>query len=669
MQDFPPVIRAYLDPSSAPSADHPEDQPNGPPDAPAFGPSPDAPVTRGPAAFLSWMARLQGRLFLVGLVVALVWMVPQALGPWLVGKAIDSGIAAGDPGGATRWVVVLAVVTLVGGTSGVVYHTLIVRQWLVALYGTTLLVTRKTLQLGHVSSRRTLTGEVLSVSGSDSDQFGAFFEVSSRAFSQLVAYLAVAGIVLATSVRLGLLVLLAAPLLVLLGAPLLRPMQRWQQVERTRSSDLTSQATDIVAGLRILRGIGGEGTFGDGYARQSQSVRRAGVAAGWWQAGVDAVGVLLSGGFVVALMVLGTREVVAGRLTVGQLVSFLGYGLFLVQPMRTFVEFAQKWTRTMVSARKAVVVLGQRSPWQEPGSPRDLPRGGDLVDEASGLVVAPGRLVMVVCADPDVSAALADRLGRYLVRDIDARVSHDVPEGLSRRAARDERGRRDRARSEQVQRDEARTRGRWGVSVGGVDLAQVRLADVRRHVLVSDASPHTFAGSLREGIDPHGRLTRQQAEQVLFTAAADDLFSALPGGWQGEIDERGRGLSGGQRQRLVLARALAVDPEVLVLVEPTSAVDAHTEARIATRLRPHRFGRTTVVMTASPLLLHHADEVVLLDEEGVVARRGTHDDLMATSPAYRSVVVRGDEDPDADEAGAGDGAGGSVPERRVGVSS
>lgn len=263
MQDFPPVVRAYLDPSANPSAE------------PSAEPAPDTPATRSPGAFLVWMAGLQGRLFIVGLGVALVWMVPQALGPWLVGKAIDSGIAAGDPGGATRWVVVLAAVTVVGAASGVVYHTLIVRQWLVALYGTTLLVTRKTLQLGHVSSRRTPTGEVLSVSGSDSDQFGAFFEVSSRAFSQLVAYLAVAGIVLATSVRLGLLVLLAAPLLVLLGAPLLRPMQRWQQVERTRSSDLTSQATDIVAGLRILRGIGGEDTFGDGYAQQSQSVRRA----------------------------------------------------------------------------------------------------------------------------------------------------------------------------------------------------------------------------------------------------------------------------------------------------------------------------------------------------------------------------------------------------------
>ncbi len=434
MEDFPPQIGAYVDASA------------------------DVPDTRTPTAFMGWLVRQQGMLVVASLSVALIWTIPQAVGPWIIGRAIDSGIATGHPGASTGWLVLLAVVTVIGAASGIAYHTLVVRQWLIALYGTTMLVTRKTLQLGHVSSRRVPTGEVLSVSGSDSDQFGAFFEVGSRAVSQLVAYLVVAGIVLATSVRVGVLVLLAAPLLVLLGAPLLQPMQRWQRIERTRSSALTSMATDIVAGLRILRGIGGEETFGDGYARQSQMVRRAGVRAGWWQAGVEALGVLLSGGFVVALMWVGTREVITGRLTVGQLVSFLGYGLFLIQPMRTFVELAQKWTRTLVSARKAITVLEQQPPWQEPSYPRTLPCDAEILDEESGLSVSPGRLAMVVCGQPETSAAVADRLGRYLPGEEDTQVGAEVPEDLTGRAARVERRRRDGLRAEQVARDEERRR-------------------------------------------------------------------------------------------------------------------------------------------------------------------------------------------------------------------
>ncbi len=105
------------------------------------------------------------------------------------------------------------------------------------------------------------------------------------------------------------------------------------------------------------------------------------------------------------------------------------------------------------------------------------------------------------------------------------------------------------------------------------------------------------------------------------------------------MTERGRSFSGGQRQRLVLARVLTADPEVLVLVEPTSAVDAHTEARIAARLRAHRAGRTTVVTTSSPLMLDAVDEVAFL-RDGVIVATGTHAELLRGEPTYRAVVTR-----------------------------
>jgi ABC-type multidrug transport system fused ATPase/permease subunit len=177
------------------------------------------------------------------------------------------------------------------------------------------------------------------------------------------------------------------------------------------------------------------------------------------------------------------------------------------------------------------------------------------------------------------------------------------------------------------------------VRLGGVDLGSASLDDVRHQILVSDTGSQLFAGTLQQAIDPHGRLTRQQAERALQVANAEDVYDALPGGWQGLLDERGRGLSGGQRQRVVLARALAAEAPILVLVEPTSAVDAHTEARIAARVAAVRRGRTTVISTVSPLWLHHADRVVLL-EDGRATESGTHEELLRDSSAYRRVVAR-----------------------------
>lgn len=599
-----------------------------------------APDLRSPVHFLLWHLRRQSPVVAAAAAVGVLWQLPLMVGPWLIGRAVDRGILAGSATATLQWSGLLLVVTLVGAVFGIAMHTLIVRSWLIALYGTTSLVTRKAVQLGHVLPRRTPTGEVLSVAAGDADEFGALTEITARAFSQLVAYLTVASIVLLTSRALGLMVLAAAPLLVAVALPLLRPLHRRQQVERQRNSTLTSLATDIVAGLRILRGIGGESTFGRNCARQSQLTKQSGVSAGMWQAGIEAVGVLASGCFLVLLMYAGTRAVDSGQLTVGELVSFLGYGLFMIGPIRTFFELAQKVTRALVSARKAVAVLELSLPWREPTSPTALPAGADLADDATGFVARAGRLTVVVSSVPESSAALADRLGRWFTADEEP---PPLVEPTGRRWGRRARTERRNRREELATRDSARAAHPWGVQYGGVDLGRVPLDRVRQTILISDTSSQLFAGTLQDAVDPHRKLTRERAEQALRTAAAEDVYDALPGGWAGELDERGRGLSGGQRQRIVLARALAADPEVLVLVEPTSAVDAHTEVRIAQGVAAHRRGRTTVVTTVSPLWLHHADHVVLLADGRVVAE-GSHEELLDTEPDYRDVVVRSLED-------------------------
>ena len=624
MQDFPPRIATFF---------------SGSDDAPT--PAPD---TRSPAAFLRWMLRQQWQVIALSTLSCLLWLMPLTFGPYIFGRAVDEGILGGSRSALLSWSGVMLAVVVVGGIFGVVFHTLVVRSWLISLYGTTQMVTRKIAQMGHVLPRRSPTGEVLSVASSDSDEFGALTEILARAMAQFISDLTVAAIVLSMSWQLGVVVLGAAPVLLGAALPLLRPLHRRQQVERSRNSELTSMATDIVAGLRILRGIGGEETFGRNYADQSQLARRAGVSSGIWQAAVEAVGVLLSGVFLVSLVWLGTRQVNAGELSVGQLVSFLGYGLFMVGPIRTFFELAQKSTRALVSARRAMAIFEQRPPWREPDEPQPLDGRAEIVDDLSGFTAHRGQLTVVVSAVPEQSSALADRLGRYLPPDTDP-VGEDDGDALKGRAARQARADRERRRERIAARDEAVATREWGVRLGGVDLSAARLDDVRRQVLVSDTGSSLFAGTLQDAIDPHGRLTREQAETALRVANAEDVYDALPEGWQGQLDERGRGLSGGQRQRVVLARALAVDAPILVLVEPTSAVDAHTEARIAERVTQLRRGRTTVVCTVSPLWLHHADRVVLL-RDGLVAAEGEHSHLLEHDAAYRDVVVRSLDDVD-----------------------
>ena len=678
---FPPVVRAYVSPTlpgSGAGPSHPQIGDVPPETAEVTGESADLPCLEQPAdkpapastlprpnkkanrrppdepavspsspRFALWLLGRQGKIVAGNAVFSLLYFLPGTLSPYLLGRAVDQGVTKHDIGTTVMWASLLAVVVLIGVAADMLASTFQIAAWLDAMYRVMKLISRKVGQMCHVIIKRVPAGEMLSVASSDADTFGALGEVTGRVLAALASFGFVTALVLTESTRLGLVVLASAPVILILSAPIMVPMQRNQRVERERASTLTGMAVDIVSGLRILRGVGGERIFGDNYARQSRRVVAAGKKGGYWWALFQAVSTVLTGCLLVLLTWLGINEMLAGRLTVGQLISFFGYAVFLGRPFGTFVEFIQKWLQALVSARKTIGVFNQQPPWHDPDVSMTW-RLGDIRDEATGFTASPGQLTIIVSDVPDDSAALADRIGRYLPIGDGAPSVEEESQGGGAKARRERRNRAEQ-RLAQASRDEQLATGAWGVSIGNVDLASLDLAELRQHVMVTDASAAVFAGTLQHVVDPHGNHTRQQAEQALWVASADDVWEALPDGWQGRIDERGRGLSGGQRQRLILARSLLVDPEVLVLVEPTSAVDAHTEARIAERLPGYRAGRTTIMTTVSPLWLRHADRVVLLDQGSVIAA-GTHADLMKTCPAYRSVVIRDSDQPPAPSA-------------------
>ncbi|GAA4735840.1 ABC transporter ATP-binding protein [Isoptericola chiayiensis] len=568
-------------------------------------PDPGTPPLSSAARLLTWQAWRQRDVLTKAIVAGSVSLMASAASPLLLGGAVDSGLAAGFGSELLVWCgwMLVAAVTIV--VSGVFSHTYDVENWLRASFSFTTLVGQKATRSGHAVTKKLPTGEVVAAVANDALRAGDMFAMTGRFVGGVLAYVAAAGYLLWQDLTLGLVVALGIPVVGGVLALLVRPLQRRQQTHRESVGRLTALGSDTVAGLRILRGIGGEDVFSGRYARQSQEVRRRGVRVAGVQSVLDGLQVLLPGLLGALVLWLGARAVVRGDLTAGELVTFYGYTAFLAWPVQMATQMLQMTTNALVSARKILGVLRVTEATPQADAPAAAPpSGSDLVDHASGLTLRPGRVAALVCPDPDVAAVVATRLGRF-----DDEAESGTP-----------------------------------VTLGGVPLAALDKEALRHRVVVSEATGHLFSGILGEELDARGRATEAELTAAILAADAQDVLDSLPGGLAGELPEKGRSLSGGQRQRVALARALLTDPEILVLVEPTSAVDAHTEARIAERVAAARRGRTTLVVTASPLVLDHVDDVVLLSPEGSVVTTGTHADLLArgddAGTRYRAVVGR-----------------------------
>ncbi|MFD0058967.1 ABC transporter ATP-binding protein [Streptomyces sp. NPDC127168] len=583
---------------------------------------PGTPDRRGGWRYLAWLVARQWPRCLAGAVLASTWMVLLAATPYLMARAVDHGLEPGDTGALAGWTGALVGVGAVNAWLGMLRHRTMTLVRLDANFRTVKVVVGHATRLGAALRGQVGTGEVVTIGVGDVQTISTSLTAVGPGVGAVVAYAAVGGLMLSVSTRLALVVLIGVPVLGVLLGPLMGRLQGRETDYRDGQAVLTARIGDLAGGLRVLNGLGGKGLVADAFRRDSERLRERGYRVGAVTSWIQALGVGLPVLFLALVTWLGARQAAQGHISVGELVSVYGYVVALGWPVAFLIEMGHQLSRGVVAARRVVAFL-RLEPEPDTGT-RDAPAEPSvLYDPASGVRVLPGRLTALAGSRPTDAAEVIDRLGRYTPSD-----------------------------------------ATWG----DVPLSGIPLPRIRDRILVAEAEADLFAGPLRDVVGdqdtpplrgagncatshdapaPAGRHTgavsAAHLTQAIHTAAAEDIIRTLPDGLDSQVAAQAGDLSGGQRQRIRLTRALLTAPEVLLAVEPTSALDAHTEATVAARLRDARAGRTTVVASTSPLMLDRADTVVFL-VDGKVAATGAHRDLLDTEPGYRALVARDDEE-------------------------
>jgi ABC-type multidrug transport system fused ATPase/permease subunit len=433
-------------------------------------------------------------------------------------------------------------------------------------------------------------------------------------FQHVLTIVGVTAIMFWTDWRLALIAVAVTPLIVAaayryshVSHPILRDVQQ-------KLADVATVAEENIVGVHVVKAFAQEQAEQTKFELRSEAVFRQSVHANRQRALyvplLSFVPVLAQA----AVLLAGGRMVVDGSLTTGQFIAFNLYVVMLVMPLRMLGMWIGQAQRATASGERIFEVM------DEPEEVADRPG-------AQPLPPGPGHVVFA-----DV------QFGYCSERPVLQGIELDVEAGKTI-ALIGHTGSGKTSLTALVPRFYDATAGR--VRVDGADVRDVTLVSLRRAIGVISQDPFLFSASVRENIAfgvPDA--TDDEVEQAARWAQAHEFVEQLPDGYDTVIGERGITLSGGQRQRIAIARALVVNPRILILDDATASVDATTEARIRLGLREATRNRTTLIIAHRLSTIALADEIVVLDE-GRVAARGQHDHLLTTSPVYREIYEHG----------------------------
>ncbi|WP_207311149.1 ABC transporter ATP-binding protein [Lentzea alba] len=447
------------------------------------------------------------------------------------------------------------------------------------------------------------SGEVLAIATEDADQTADIIEVVPLLISSLVSVV-ITGVVLAViSVPLGVLVFVGTAAILSVLSVMSRRIGANTQVQQAKVARAGAKVSDLIAGLRPLHGFGGSYAAFQAYRRVSTEAKKQSIVVARVNGVYAGLALALNSLLAAAVTLWAGLLTFRGEITVGQLVMAVGLAQFLIEPLKMFSEMPKYVMIARASAERMALILAA-PPLMTPGVEEPGPSSGLEVSGVScgtlrdlTFSVRPGEFVAVAAYQPQAAAELTSLLS--------VAVPPSAYSGV--------------------------------VRVGKQEIASLSIESVRACLLVNPSHHEVFAGTLRDNVDPSG--SSALVDEAVAAAMLTDVVALHSDGLDYAVRDRGANLSGGQRQRLSLARALAADPDILVLHDPTTAVDAVTEQLIARNVAALRRGRTTIVITSSPALLDVADRVIVLSD-GAVTGEGTHRELLGRDSSYQLAVAR-----------------------------